>query len=393
MDPSSGETLDRGLAIWFPGPSSFTGEDVAEFHVHGGRAVIDGVIDALASLDGLRPAEAGEFTRRAFVNGKLDLTAAEGLADLVAAETAAQRRQALRQLGGALAALYESWREILITIMAHVEADIDFVDEGDVPDGLSGGLQARITELSGEMSAHLNDDRRGERLREGLYIAIVGPPNVGKSSLLNLLTRRDAAIVSATAGTTRDVIEAHFDIGGYPVTVADTAGLREVGDEIESEGVRRALVRAREADLKLMMLDATQLSHIDQAIMALIDEETLVLVNKVDLAGIGELLLPGVAVYPVSVRRGDGLDAFHDALQTAVAARLDVGVSAGITRVRHRVALEDSIAALSRALAADAVELIAEDLRLAARSLGRITGRVDVEDILDLVFAEFCIGK
>ena len=237
--PDSDETIDQGLVLWFPGPHSFTGEDVAEFHVHGGRAVVAALIDALAGLPGLRPAEPGEFTRRAFENGKLDLTQVEGLADLINAETAAQRRQALRQLDGALGALYDDWRERSSRALAHFEAAIDFPDE-NLPDGVHDVALHNILGIKNAILQHLDDNQRGERLRDGIYVAIVGAPNVGKSSLLNLLVRREAAIVSAVAGTTRDVIEVHLDLAGYPAIVADTAGLRDTGDEIETEGVRRA---------------------------------------------------------------------------------------------------------------------------------------------------------
>ncbi|MBL6941160.1 MAG: tRNA uridine-5-carboxymethylaminomethyl(34) synthesis GTPase MnmE, partial [Rhodospirillales bacterium] len=250
--------LDDGLALWFPAPASFTGEDVAELHIHGGPAVIGAIVSALAGLPGLRPAEAGEFSRRAFENGKFDLTAAEGLADLIDAETDAQRRQAQRQSRGELGRLYDNWAERLIRAQALSEADIDFSDE-DIPDDLIGEALAIAAELDQEIAAHLDDGHRGERLRAGLYLAIVGPPNAGKSSLLNRLAKRDAAIVSDIAGTTRDVIDVHLDLGGYPVIVADTAGLREARDSIETEGVRRARERAGDADMKLAVFDATDL--------------------------------------------------------------------------------------------------------------------------------------
>ena len=255
-DPASGEIIDQALALWFPGPNSETGEDVAELQLHGGGAVIAATLAALSRLPGLRPAEAGEFTRRAFENGKLDLTAVEGLADLVAAETEGQRRQALRQLQGALGAPAESWRQRLIQALALVEARIDFSDEADVPEDLLAPALAIARELEGEIAAALADGRRGERLREGLTVAIAGPPNAGKSTLLNRIARREAAIVSPYAGTTRDVIEVHLDLGGWPVTLLDTAGIRETGDPVEMEGVRRARDRAQGADLVLWVVDA-----------------------------------------------------------------------------------------------------------------------------------------
>lgn len=390
--PLDDEVLDRGLVLWFPEPGSFTGEDVVELHLHGGLAVLAGVAEALASMPGLRPAEAGEFSRRAFLNQKMDLTEAEGLADLVAAETAAQRRQALRQLSGGLSERYEAWRQALIAISADLEAAIDFGDEADVPADLEQTVVARIAALVDSLAEHLDDDHRGERLREGLYIAIVGPPNVGKSSLLNALARRDAAIVAETAGTTRDVIEVHMDLGGYPATLADTAGLRETADAVEDEGVRRALERAAAADLKLVVVEAGQAAA-QVALMAdLLDGDSLLVANKIDLES-PPANLGGETPLAVSVRTGAGLEGLIEALRVAVARRLTWSGSASLTRVRHRAAAGEALAALRRARSGTEVELMAEDLRLAARFLGRVTGRVDVEDILDVVFSSFCIGK
>ncbi len=409
-DPDSGETIDRGLGVWFPGPGSFTGEDVAEFHVHGGRAVVAAMLDALGRRPGLRPAEAGEFTRRAFDNGKLDLAEVEGLADLVNAETEMQRRQALRQMGGALSRRVEGWRERLVRALAHLEAEIDFPDE-DVPEGLSDRVRERVAALEGEVASFLADDHRGERLRDGVMIAIVGAPNVGKSSLLNALARRDAAIVASTAGTTRDVIEVHLDLGGLPVTLADTAGLRDVGagdprglDPVEREGIRRSLERAAAADLKLAVFDRREWPPGDPETRALLDGDCLILLNKCDLVSDRELsvskcggMVPvaeGLEFEPLelSARSGAGLERLLQVLREACAAR--VGSDGGaITRARHRAALEDCRAALGRARQAALAELAAEDLRLATRALGRVTGRVDVEDVLDAVFRDFCIGK
>lgn len=388
-DPATGEPLDDGLALWFPAPASFTGEDVAELQIHGGAAVIAALLAGLAEIDGLRPAEAGEFSRRAFELGKLDLTAAEGLADLIAAETEAQRRQALRQAGGELARLYEDWRARLVRVLAHLEADMDFSDE-ELPEDLIAGAMASTEALDADIAAHLDDDHRAERLREGLTLAIIGPPNAGKSSLLNLLARRDAAIVSDTAGTTRDVIEVHLDLGGYPLTVADTAGLRDdaVG-EVEDEGVRRSRRQAAAADLKLAVFDATTVPP-DSGTAALIDADTIVVFNKCDLAGPPPDGPQGLAV---SVKTGSGIEELMGLLEDAVSQRLASGGGPAPTRARHRRALLDCRAALARAREAVGVELAAEDLRLAARALGRITGRVDVEDLLDLIFGEFCIGK
>lgn len=399
---ASGAVIDDGLALFFPAPNSFTGEDVAELHVHGSRAVLAALIAALGRMPGLRLAEPGEFTRRAFDAGKLDLAQVEGLADLIAAETEAQRRQARHQLDGALGALAETWRARLTRMLAYAEAEIDFPDE-DLPGGLIAGLGADIDLLAAEIRGQLADTR-GERLREGISIAIVGPPNAGKSSLLNALARREAAIVSATAGTTRDVIEVQMDLAGYPVSLADTAGLRELPAAadghaaIESEGIRRALARAEAADLKLLVLDATA-GEPDESVTALIDANTLVVLNKIDAAPHAQPIVAG-HTWRLSVKAGTGMADLLTALTMEVEKRLAGRDETAplITRARHRRALEDCVAALERAHRAAASgtaepELLAEDLRLAARALGRITGRVGVEDILDIVFREFCIGK
>lgn len=388
-----GETIDDGLILWFPGPASFTGEDVAEFHVHGGKATVVRVLAALSVMPSLRMAEPGEFTRRAFENGKLDLTAAEGLADMVAAETEAQRRQALRQMQGDLGRLYDGWRERLLASQGHIEAAIDFSDQ-DLPESVGAKVAATVAEVAAEIGAHLADGRRGERLRDGIHIAIVGAPNVGKSSLLNKLARRDAAIVSATAGTTRDVIEVHMDLGGYPVTLADTAGLREAGDAIEAEGVSRARRRAEQADLKIAVFDAQDWPLVDSATMELVDERTIPVLNKIDLKlPSGPVQVGDRAGVALSVATGQGFDALLERLAAEVEARFSVLGVPSPTRERHRSALEACREALQRFSMAKSPELAAEDLRLAARALGRITGRVDVEEILDRIFAEFCIGK
>jgi len=396
-DPTSGEIIDDGLVARFAAPRSYTGEDMAELHVHGSPAVVSALLAVLGRQAGLRLAEPGEFTRRAFENGKLDLTEAEAVADLVAAETAAQRRQALRQLSGELRQLYEGWRERLLRALAHLEAAIDFPDEG-LPPAILVGVTTTARGLAAEIGSHLADNRRGERLRDGLSIAILGPPNAGKSSLLNALARRDAAITSAIAGTTRDVIEVHLDLGGYPAILADTAGLRESGDEIEAEGVRRARARAAEADLKLMVLDTTRPEEASAAVRALVDAETLVVANKIDLVA-GEhasAWTDRVGATPalrISVKTGAGLELLLARLTDELARRFHASGAPLITRARHRAALEECLAALRRYDATVLPELAAEDLRLAARALGRITGRVDVEDLLDIIFRDFCIGK
>lgn len=391
-DPRTDETLDRALALWFPGPRSETGEDMAEFHLHGGPAVVQGVADALAGLEGLRPAEPGEFTRRSFLNGKLDLTAVEGLADLVAAETAAQRRQAIRQMDGALLKLYEGWRAKLIRALALVEVGIDFSEE-EVPADVSDGGRRLAVELAQEIRAHLQDGRRGERLRDGVSVAIIGPPNAGKSTLLNRLAERDAAIVSPTAGTTRDVIDIDLDLDGYPVRIADTAGLRATEDAVEAEGVRRARKRADQADLVIVVLDATTWPQADELAREAIRGGALVLLNKIDLEAPAALAIGGREPLPLSLATGQGFDIVRAAMAERVRDLADSAGAPVLTRARHRAALEAAVEALDRAGEARGIELAAEDLRLAARALGRITGRVEVDDILDVIFRDFCIGK
>jgi len=381
IDPETGAALDRGLAIFFPAPASFTGEDVVELHLHGGRAVIAGVLAALARLPGLRAAAPGEFTRRAFENGKLDLTEVEGLADLIDAETQAQRKQALRQMEGALGKLYEGWRARLVRLLAHAEAEIDFPDE-EVPGDLIAKLGPEIGGLQSEIAAHLDDGRRGELLRDGIEVAIVGPPNVGKSSLLNRLAGREAAIVSDEAGTTRDVLEVRLDIGGVPVTLADTAGLREAVGTVEREGVRRALALAEKADLRLVVAAP------DAGDFALARDGDIRVLNKIDL---GAEAPPGVI--GVSAATGAGLEALEAALRHRVGSAWQASEQPVITRARHREGLGECAAALTRAGQGSDADLVAEDLRLAARALGRITGRVDVEELLDVIFRDFCIGK
>jgi tRNA modification GTPase len=398
-DPVSGEIVDEGLALWFPAPNSETGEDMAELHVHGGRAVIAAVLAALAKLAGLRPAEAGEFTRRAFENGRMDLTAVEGLADLVAAETEAQRRQAYRHLRGLLGERAESWRQRLIEALALVEAGIDFSDEEDVPKDMMARSLELIRPLAGEISKA--GAGQGERLREGLRVAIAGPPNAGKSTLFNRLARREAAIVSPFPGTTRDVLELHLDLGGYPVTMLDTAGIRETTDPVEREGVRRASERAADADLVLWVVDATQVQSQDLPTHGGIPSVTWLAVNKIDLLSDGERrrieskFAKTENVNLISSATGVGVDE----LVNSVAAFADgffTPEPALVTRERQRAHLKETVIALrdaQRAGEEGREEIMAEQLRLAARALGKLLGRVDVEDVLDVIFRDFCIGK
>ncbi|NCC22028.1 MAG: tRNA uridine-5-carboxymethylaminomethyl(34) synthesis GTPase MnmE [Alphaproteobacteria bacterium] len=396
-DPESGAVIDTALIIFFPAPSSFTGEDVVEYHVHGGVAVVRSLLDALSRRDGHRLAEPGEFTRRAFENGKMDLTEAEAIADLIDAETELQRRQAVGQLCGDLRALYSGWAEELSRCLAHLEADIDFPDE-DLPGGVVTRVEPVLRGLIADISGHLDDNRRGERLRGGIHVAVVGAPNAGKSSLANALARREAAIVSEIAGTTRDVIEVHLDLGGYPVILADTAGLRpdqlgtEGHDMIESEGIRRALARAQEADIRLLLFDASALPAVDPHTLALMDESALPVLNKID-SGTDSVPSELAGAIAISVKTGEGLPALVDAIVARAANLVGTRETPSLTRRRHRESLERCRDALRRAIDAHLPELVAEDVRLAVRELGRITGRVDIEDLLDVIFRDFCIGK
>jgi len=395
-DPATGEAIDEALALWFPAPASETGEDIAELQLHGGHAVIAAVLDALGKIEGCRMAEPGEFTRRAFENGRLDLTAVEGLADLVAAETPAQRRQAFRQLKGLIGDRAEAWRRRLIEALALVEARIDFSDEADVPEDLVGPALRAAQQLRDEIAAALADGHRGERLRDGLVVAIAGPPNAGKSTLLNRLARREAAIVSPFAGTTRDIIEVHLDLDGFPVTLLDTAGIRESAEPVEQEGVRRARERAASADLVLWVTDV---SVVGSACEAPKSPEVWLVRNKADLAmDKSHIKNEQRFNYLVSASNGDGIETLTAALAKFARDYFSGGEAGIVTRSRHRRALEDTAAALGRAVTEGAnaggrEELIAEELRAAATTLGRLTGRVDVDDILDVIFRDFCIGK
>jgi len=381
--------IDRGLAIWFPGPASFTGEDMAELHTHGSRAVVSAVIEAVLSLPGTRLAEPGEFARRAFENGKLDLTQVEGLADLISAETEAQRRQALAQAEGSLRTLYEGWRIELLRAQAFVEAGLYFADEGDVAADIAVKADAIVAPLLVSISHHLAD-RRGERLRDGVHIVIAGPPNVGKSSLLNALAKRDVAIVSEEAGTTRDVLEVHLDLGGLPVTLTDTAGLREAESKVEAEGVRRALARTEQADVVLWLVDAT--APIWELPAALEIRTAICVLNKIDLE---RGFTPHRDCLQISARTGQGLDRLVEALEEQAAHVAETGLASPLmTRARHRAELEGARVALQRfGQPTLSPELKAEELRIAARHLGRLTGRIDVEEVLGAIFGEFCIGK
>lgn len=417
----AGDVIDSGLVILFKGPASFTGEDVAEFHLHGSPAVETALFAAL-SAHGARLAAAGEFTKRALLNGKLDLAEVEGLADLLDAETAEQRKQALGQLGGRLSGVAEGWRERLLRIIAPLEADIDFPDEADVPAAIAARAGPEIDALLGELRRFLKTASAAKAIREGVKVAIIGAPNAGKSSLMNRLAGSERAIVSETPGTTRDVVEARLDLGGILVSLSDTAGLRaETSDFIESEGMRRTRSNAAAADVRLLTIDASDGSFRDgsvsretnapgappeiaeNAAYGLLRDGDFIVLNKTDLAGSAGAAPPAPArrgespalrICAVSAKTGEGIDALVAALTDAAAAFCGRAEDAGLTRVRHVAAVEAAIGHLTRARdRLGAPELAAEDVRLAARELGRITGAVGVEDVLGAIFSSFCIGK
>ena len=392
-DPETGDPIDSGLVLFFKAPHSYTSEDMAELHIHGGVAIVDCILEVLSRFEGLRPAEPGEFTRLAVLNGRMDLTQAEAVADMIDSETMAQQKQAFRQMQGALGELYEGWRQKLALSLAHLEADIEFADE-DLPGGIGQAVLSEVAILKDEIAAHILDDR-GRTLRHGVEIAIIGAPNVGKSSVLNYLAGREAAIVSARAGTTRDVVEVSLTLGGVPAVLADTAGIREAGDEIEREGVRRALKRATKADIRLHV---TAFGEPAQADEARFQEGDIYVANKQDL---GATPRPsGVLAedfYEISADTGAGMPALIAALNARVQEKFGLAERPALTRTRHRNALQEASVALERGFeragSSMELELVAEDLRLAMREIGRITGAVDVESLLDIVFRDFCIGK
>jgi tRNA modification GTPase len=380
-----GEVLDRALVLWFPGPASFTGEDAAELQLHGGRAVVAGVLRALAAVPGCRPAEPGEFTRRALLNGKMDLGAVEGLADLIDAQTEAQRRQALRHLDGALGRWVGTLREDLLSALALAEGAIDFAEEDDLVASFDAEIGRLVGGVSRLIAAELGREAQGLRLRDGLAVAILGPPNAGKSTLLNALAGREVAIVSAQAGTTRDVITVDLDLGGYPVQLIDTAGLRETEDDVEREGIARARARAASADLVLLLEAGTGEASAPEVATG----GTLWRVATKSDLGAGR---PGD--YAVSARTGAGLDDLVAGLTRFAAESLAPGEGALVTRLRHRQALDLAQACLGRiAQAGPAFELVAEELRAAVEALASLVGRIETEEVLGTIFARFCIGK
>ncbi|MAH04370.1 MAG: tRNA uridine-5-carboxymethylaminomethyl(34) synthesis GTPase MnmE [Alphaproteobacteria bacterium] len=401
FDPKDHSLIDRAMIIPFVAPHSFTGEDVVEYHIHGGLAVRKILLDVLSKLDGHRMAEAGEFSRRAFQNDKMDLIEAEGISDLIHAETEEQHKQALIQMDGTLSAIYIDWADRLKNMLAYMEADIDFAEDEDIEETAFSRMRDKLAALGGEIRMHLDDNRRGERLREGVQVVIVGAPNAGKSSLLNALARRDVAIVSQMAGTTRDIIEAHLDLNGYPVVLADTAGLRpeqledsqDGHDMVENEGIRRAIDRAKKADIKLLVFNGTELPDLNLNTLQLASEDDLFVVNKIDLY---DGVVPQIADQNpicISVKEEEGLDRLIKRLSERIERIFGTRETPSLTRARHREALNDALESIDRALDIGLPELAAEDMRLAMRSIGRITGRVDVEDLLDVIFRDFCIGK
>ena len=384
VNPQTQEELDRGLLLWFPGPTSFTGEDCLELHLHGGRAVVEAVLDALCTFDDVRLAEAGEFSRRAFENGKLDLTEIEGIADLVSSETEAQRKQALAQSRGDLRNIYDDWRKRLVHMRAMIEAELDFSEEEDIPEEISKEGFAQVVALKNEIKTYLEDDRAGEIIRDGFKIALMGKPNAGKSSLLNALAKRDVAIVTNEPGTTRDILDVHLDLNGYAVIVSDTAGLRESDSIVEVEGVRRAQLRGSEADLVIWLTDIDDIEEAPE----LNFEDILYIKSKDDNHLFDNKM-------SISTLTDKGLDGLLDLIKERIVGKLNNRETGLISRVRYREALSDCVTHLDFVLENQVsdIELKAETLRHASDCIGRITGKIDVEDLLDVIFSEFCVGK
>lgn len=387
----SGETIDSGLLLFFPGPGSFTGDDLAEFQVHGGKAVVAALLEALTSVPGVRHAEAGEFTRRAFLNGKLDLIESEALADLIASETEAQRRLAVNNASGVQSGLYAGWRRRIIHAMAMIEAELDFSDEADIPGSVANAVWADVSVLREEIRSHIDGYHKAEIIRDGYDVVIVGAPNAGKSSLLNALAKRDAAIVSDEPGTTRDLVELSLDLKGVKVRLTDTAGIRDAAGKVEAIGIERALGRAKSADLVLLVYDAA-LSGMH--VLDVPSSNVLRVGTKCDLL-VDKLLMERSDEVLVSSVTGAGISALLERI--GAVAEQAAGSAGDIlpSRLRHVELLEEAALGLTSALLEDGrdLELRADDLRQAANQLGRISGAVDVEDLLDVIFAQFCVGK
>ena len=389
------ELIDEGVIIWFPGPNSYTGEDLAEFHVHGSRAVISALHSSISKIKNCRLAEPGEFTKIAFQNGKINLLKAESIADLVSSETEIQRKQAIKIMSGKSSDQFNSWREKLLKILSHVEAKIDFPDE-DLPKDILSEIQKTSDQILLEIEKILDDQKVGERIREGFKIAIVGPINAGKSSLLNYLSKRDVAIVSEIAGTTRDVIETHLNLDGYPVVVSDTAGIRDSKNEIEKKGIKLALNRAEDADLKLVIIDAKNVNFTG-VLKDLVDENAILVINKSDLLN-GKLneKLKKHAHILISIKNNSNLDKLILKIKSKLENKFLSHEDILITRERHRQHLEqckNHLQNFKSKNGSEEFDKAAEDLRLATRHLGMIVGKVDVEEILGSIFNDFCIGK
>jgi len=396
VDPKSNDLIDNAMIVYFKAPNSFTGEDVVEIHTHGSKAISIMLINALLNIPNIRLAEAGEFTKRAFLNNKFDLTAAEGIADLINAETIMQHKQAIRQAGGILEELYNGWRGQLLRIISLLEAYIDFPDE-DIPDSVLNEVTSTHAKLINEISEYLNDNRKGELLRSGLKLAIIGPPNAGKSSLLNFLMRRDIAIVSNIAGTTRDIIEGHLDIGGYPIILQDTAGIRdESSDVIEQEGIKRAIDSAKKADIKIIIFDAEKLDFsMNEDIIGLIDENSIVIINKIDLIPEDKIfdIEEKYRCLRVSIKNNIALSDILENIEEIAENMAGFTETPYITNERHRHYLKQALIYLNDFNLDNDLVLATEDIRMAMRRVGAITGVIGVEEILGEIFKNFCIGK
>ena len=391
---NEGNTLDKCLILYFKAPNSFTGEDIIEIQTHGSKAVISGVLSTLAQIEGFRMAEPGEFSKRAFYNGKMDLTEAEGLADLIDAETSEQQKYAMRQMEGGLKNLYDDWREQLLKILAHLEAFIDFPDE-DIPNNVMSEMKNNVFKLENSVYEHLKSDNIGERLREGFRVVIVGPPNAGKSSLLNAIANREAVIVSDIAGTTRDAIDIHLDIKGYPVMFTDTAGLREANEEIEKKGIEIAYSKIKSADFIICLFDASKDGvQIFDNIRKSFKSNTFLVANKCDkLTSEQCSILEKQGCILISAKQKEGISQILDRIYEFICERFTSNSNLLITRSRYREALQEVMENLQHFSFDKEIELTAEDIRLAARALGKITGRIEVNEILDKIFGDFCIGK
>jgi tRNA modification GTPase len=387
----SGQLLDKSLVICFKAPYSFTGEDIVELQIHGAKAVISSVLDGLSSLDNFRLAEPGEFSKRAFYHNKMDLTEAEGLADLIDAETSEQQKQALRQMEGVLKNIYDNWREQLLKVMAYLEAYIDFPDE-ELPQNIIDNLQNTVFKIQNDIEKHLSSNNIGERLRDGFRVVILGEPNAGKSSLLNAIAKRDAVIVSDIAGTTRDAIDIHMDINGYPVIFTDTAGLRQTAEAVEKQGIERAYTKAQDADIVICLFDC--LRNIPQEFENIDKNKIIYVANKIDKADDNhKKTLQNKGCLTISAKYAQGVEVLLNEIGQKIKDKFTANSSEIITRQRYREALKNAVSNLKNFNFDKEIELSAEDIRLAAREIGKITGRIEMDEVLDKIFSSFCIGK